>query len=140
MATKKKNNSRKALAVALGIMGVAGLSLASASQLNITPSTEVAMGSAVFAECDTAVGITYGYDAAYKINSVTITGIADACVGKPMQFSIVNNTTTGSPIIGAGTMSAWTTTVADNNSYKVTIASPVVPLTSDLGAATVIIG
>jgi hypothetical protein len=137
----KKKNSRKALAVALGIMGIAGLSLASASQLTVTPSNEVAMGvSSLFASCDNAVGITYGYDAAYKINSVTITGIADACLGKPLTFSIADVTTSGTPVAGTATMSAWTTTAADNNTYKVTIGTPAVPLTDDLGAATVIIG
>jgi len=137
----KKKNSRKVLAVALGIMGIAGLSLASASQLTINPSNEVAMGvSLAFTECDNAVGITYGYDAAYKINSVSITGIADACLGKPLTFSIANVTTPGAPVAGNATMSAWTTTVVDNNTYKVTIGTPVVPLSSDLGAATVIIG
>jgi len=138
----KKKNSRKVLAVALGIMGIAGLSLASASQLTVTPSNEVAMGvsASLFASCDDTVGITYGYDAAYKINSVSITGIADACLGKPLTFSIANVTTPGAPVAGNATMSEWTTTVVDNNTYKVTIGTPVVPLSADLGAATVIIG
>ena len=95
--------------------------------------------SAVFASCDTAVGITYGYDAAYKINSVTVTGIADACVGKALTFSIANVTTPATPVAGAGTMTAFTTTAADNNTFKVTVAAAI-PLTDDLGAATVIIG
>lgn len=137
----KKKNSRKALAVALGIMGVAGLSVASASQLTVTADNEVAMGTSLtFAACDTAVGVTYGYDASYKINSVTVTGIADACLGKPVSVSIANVTTPGSPVAGTGTMTAFTTTSADNNTYKITIATPTVPLTADLGAATVIIG
>ena len=137
----KKKNSRKALAVALGIMGIAGLSLASASQLTVTPSNEVAMGvSGLFAECDNAVGITYGYDATYKINSVTITGINDACLGKALTFSIADVTVPGTPVAGNATMSTWTTTALNNNTYKVTIGTPAVPLTDDLGAATVIIG
>ena len=137
----KKKNSRKALAVALGIMGIAGLSLASASQLTVTPSNEVAMGvSTVFTECDNAVGITYGYDATYKINSVTITGINDACLGKALTFSIADVTVPGTPVAGNATMSAWTTAALNNNTYKVTIGTPAVPLTDDLGAATVIIG
>jgi hypothetical protein len=137
----KKKNSRKVLAVALGIMGVAGLSLASASSLTVNPSNEVAMGvSLAFTSCDDIVGITYGYDAAYKINSVTITGIADACLGKPLTFSIANTTAPGAPVAGTATMSAWTTTALNNNTYKATIGTPAVPLTDGLGAATVIIG
>jgi hypothetical protein len=138
----KKKNSRKVLAVALGIMGIAGLSLASASQLTINPSNEVAMGvSLAFTECDNAVGITYGYDAAYKINSVTVTGIADACKNKPISISIANVTTPASPIVGTSvSMAAWATTAVDNNSFSFAIATPTVPLSADLGAATVIIG
>lgn len=138
----KKKNSRKALAVALGIMGIAGLSVASASQLTVTPTNEVAMGvSTSFTSCDDTVGVSYGYDSTYKINSVTITGIADICLGKPLSVSIANITTPGSPIAGtAATMASWTTTSTDANTYKVTITPATVPLTADLGAATVIIG
>jgi hypothetical protein len=83
MATKKNNNSRKALAVALGIMGVAGLSLASAAQLTVTAENEAAMGVDTFAPCDAdaAVGIEYTYDANYLIDSVSVTGIDDDCAG-----------------------------------------------------------
>src|SRR5659263_248485 len=44
----KKNRSRKSLAVALAIVGVAGLSMASAAQLNVTSDT-VAAGTSVVA-------------------------------------------------------------------------------------------
>jgi L-serine deaminase len=97
--------------------------------------------SSLFASCDDTVGITYGYDAAYKINSVTVTGIADACKNKPISVSIANVTTPGSPIVGSSvSMAAWATTAVDNNSFSFPIATPTVPLSSDLGAATVIIG
>jgi len=48
----KKKNTRKYAAVALGIVGVAGLSLASAAQLNVT-TDQIAVGSDTFAACDT---------------------------------------------------------------------------------------
>lgn len=86
MATKKKNNSRKALAVALGIMGVAGLSLASASQLNITATSDnLATGTQTFAAaCDTDVSVAYTTGTAANgtatYTGYVVSGIADACM------------------------------------------------------------
>ena len=85
MAIKKKNNSRKALAVALGIMGVAGLSLASASQLNITATENLATGVATFGTaCDNTVTVAYTTGVAANgtatYTGYTVSGIADACM------------------------------------------------------------
>jgi hypothetical protein len=135
----KKKNSRKALAVVLGVVGVAGLGIASASQLTVNPTDEVAIGtSAVFAPCDadSTVGIDYGFAATapYNINSVTITGLDAACAGNNIQFSIANVTTPGSPITGSGT-----NIVLSSGSWTYTISSPSIPISADLGAATVIV-
>jgi hypothetical protein len=87
----KKKNSRKVLAVALGIMGIAGLSLASASQLNITatPSTNFATGLQSFTgPCDTD-GVNVAYNTATKSDGTlqytgfVISGISDACTTAP---------------------------------------------------------
>jgi hypothetical protein len=133
----KKKNSRKALAVVLGVVGVAGLGIASASQLTVTPTDEVAIGtSAVFAPCDAdgAVGIDYGYAATspYNINSVTITGLSATCDGNNIQFSIAN--ADGAAITGSGT--AITTTAG---AWTYTIVTPTIPISHNLGAATVIV-
>jgi hypothetical protein len=91
MAIKKKNNSRKALAVALGILGVAGLSLASASQLNITASPEnLATGTQTFAAaCDTDVSVAYTTGTAVNgtatYTGYVVSGIADACMTSPAK-------------------------------------------------------
>src|SRR5680860_865023 len=50
----KKKNARKALAAALGIMGIAGLSVASASTLLLDASPEVGIGVKAFAPCQTS--------------------------------------------------------------------------------------
>lgn len=99
MATKKKNNSRKALAVALGIMGVAGLSLASASQLNITPSQNIAVGTTTFvAACDDAVSVSYTYDTVGFTNytDLVVSGInqtaPNKCEGKTLKYTLKDNT------------------------------------------------
>ncbi len=93
----KKKNSRKALAVALGIMGVAGLSVASASTLNLTAGNEVAIGTDTFAECDTdGVDVNYTYydnAGSYEIDTVYITAIDTACNGQDIQFDLQDDTT-----------------------------------------------
>lgn len=87
----KKKNSRKALAVALGIMGVAGLSLASASQLNITASPDnLATGTQTFAAaCDDSVTVAYTTGTATNgtatITGYVVSGIADACMTAPAK-------------------------------------------------------
>ena len=101
----RKNRSRKSLAVALAIVGVAGLSMASAAQLTVT-SGPVAAGVSVDAACDTAVSVSYGTvfsGGAYVVNQVNITGIAPACAGKTLDFTLLDGTaaalSTGTPIV-----------------------------------------
>lgn len=95
---KKKNNSRKALAAALAVMGVAGLSLASASQLTVnTTSDNVAFGNGTFeAACDEAVDVSFTYDAstgAYDL--LTISDIAAACQdGETLTYWLYNDDAT----------------------------------------------
>ncbi len=107
MALKKKNNSRKALAVALGIMGVAGLSLASASQLTVnTTSSNIGVGQGTFAAaCDTAVDVAYTYSLPTNLYSaVNITGIAAACNGKTLQYTLKDTATPTPATIATGTL------------------------------------
>lgn len=147
MATKKKNNSRKALAVALGIMGVAGLSLASASQLTVNPSDEVQVGVGTFANCQgtTPITVDYTYDTTTatttsKIKDITFKGIAAACINKNLTFTLDYTLAGG----GAGTQLAPVAhalvaadTTAAGYTYTATAAN--ILLTSDLGAVTVVI-
>ena len=62
-ATKKSNKGRKSAAIALAVVGVAGLSLASAAQLTINNSS-LGAGTSVVAPCD-KTGITVGYTNTY---------------------------------------------------------------------------
>ena len=79
MATSTRRTSRKSLAIALAIVGVAGLSMASAAQLTVS-STQVVAGIGTVGDCDTnGVTVTYTptYQAAspgpgYVVTSVTI--------------------------------------------------------------------
>lgn len=100
----KKKNSRKALAVALGIMGVAGLSVASASNLTINSADNVAAGTtAIAAACDNAVTVTYTIDAAAKnYTGIVVSDIAAGCDTKSLQLSL-NDTASPAGVITAGT-------------------------------------
>lgn len=77
----KRKNSRKALAVALGIMGVAGLSVASASQLTLTAENEAQVGVATFAECQTStIKVDYTYNATtLLLESLKLDSVDEAC-------------------------------------------------------------
>lgn len=80
-----KSNSRKSLALALGIVGVAGLSMASAANLPVT-SNEIAAGSDQFADCD-ADGVTVSYGTPtftggeFVVDEVTIGDLDGTCSG-----------------------------------------------------------
>ncbi|WP_084128891.1 hypothetical protein [Demequina sp. NBRC 110055] len=141
MAEKDNKNKRKFAAVLLGIVGVAGLSVASASQLTVTPEHEVAIGvSAAFAPCDAdaTVGIGYNYGkngaGAYVITDVYLTGVDAACAGKKVTVELAD---AAGDIVGTATQS--NVTVA---SGKVSVGSiaPAVLVATNLGQATVVIG
>ena len=109
----KKNRSRKSLAVALAIVGVAGLSMASAAQLTVTSDT-VAAGTSVVAACDVdGVSVAYatGFSGgAYQVTGVTISGIAAACNGRTLDFTLVDSTNAAIGT-GTGTVAGVTLTV-----------------------------
>ena len=137
----KKKNSRKVLAVALGIMGIAGLSLASASQLNITATPDnLATGTALFGtSCDDTVAVAYttGTDSngAPTYTGYVVTGIADKCMTAPakkltskLSYQLWTGTTYGAltsltstdQTIVVKTPSA----IADDNTVVVAFGSP----------------
>src|SRR5665647_2408700 len=106
-ATQKSNKGRKSAAIALAIVGVAGLSLASAAQLSVT-SGSLGAGTSVVASCDTdGIGVTYTnvYNAStgvYDTSSMTLTGVSATC--NALKYSVQLKTGTapgtalGSPI------------------------------------------
>ncbi|MGV8977930.1 MAG: hypothetical protein ACOH17_07790 [Cellulomonas sp.] len=127
----KSTNRRKSIAIALAVLGVAGLSLASAAQLNLTGTASVQSGIlAVNADCQTAA-ITVAFSApvrtgtSYASANVNLAGIDNAvgkCVGKSYKLALLD----GSNALVAGTteqtgsIAASTLTIAipagqDNN-------------------------
>lgn len=96
-----KKNKRKYAAVALGILGVAGMSLAAAAQLTVN-SDEIAVGSDVFAACDTVINVGYTTGAFahpnLAVDEIVVSDVAAACNGRAYTLSILN--AAGVPIEG----------------------------------------
>ena len=82
---------RKSAAIALAVVGVAGLSLASAAQLNLT-SGALGAGTSVVAACDTdgiAVSFAPTYAAGgYTATNVTLTGVHANCDGQTYRIQV----------------------------------------------------
>lgn len=96
----KKKNSRKVLAVALGIMGIAGLSLASASQLTINATGDnLATGlTSIKAVCDTDVNVvpvTTGTFALMQYTGLAVSAISTSCSNKTLSWSVTYTTDPG---------------------------------------------
>ncbi|CAN5230837.1 hypothetical protein BH11ACT1_BH11ACT1_16070 [soil metagenome] len=99
----KSTNRRKSIAIALAVLGVAGLSLASAAQLNLTGTASVQSGMlALNADCQ-STPITVSFSApvrtgaTYSSASVILTGIdttAGKCLGKSYKLALLDGATT----------------------------------------------
>jgi hypothetical protein len=130
----KKKNSRKALAVALGIMGVAGLSVASASQLTVNVNDDnIAVGTNTFdAACDDAVNVNYTYDLATgKYTDLVISGVAAGCENKTLEYTLEDDAAT------PATITTGTLTVGASGTETVSINT--VDLTTGLGSIDIAI-
>lgn len=85
---------RKSAAIALAVVGVAGLSLASAAQLTVN-SASLGAGQDVVASCDTdgiTVDFTTAYDSgSYDTTGVVLTGVAAACAGLDIDVTLADD-------------------------------------------------
>lgn len=128
----KKNRSRKSLAVALAIVGVAGLSMASAATLNVTSDT-VAAGVSVVSACNASVGVHYGTTlvaGVYQVSSVTIDGLtAGACTGRTLDFTLLG---AANAVLGTGSKTIAAADVSE------TVSGLAVDAKSLVGVAVVI--
>jgi hypothetical protein len=98
----KSSNRRKSIAIALAVLGVAGLSLASASQLTLNGTASVQSGMLqVNADCQTAP-ITLTFSApvrtgtTYASATVNLAGVNNTavtgCAGKNYKLSLLDST------------------------------------------------
>lgn len=118
MASTKSKKSRKGLAVGLAILGVAGLSLASASQLTLKPG-QLQAGVDVVGACQGTLPVTVSFaDPAlnattgeYQTSSATLSGIAAACYTPTSKYKIAVIPTTGTPVEQTGNVTGASITV-----------------------------
>jgi hypothetical protein len=125
-------NSRKSLALALAVVGVAGLSMASAAQLTVT-STDVVAGVDTVADCD-ADGVTVSYSPTYTssvpgytVNAVTIGDLDGTCTG-----------TVSVTVTGAANAALANGSIAYAAGSVVVTLSSTVPVASIYGVAVAI--
>lgn len=84
---RKFSTTRKGLALGLAVVGIAGLSLASAAQLNLSSTHKVQTGSVkLIADCQTSpITVSFAVPDAqvtlYKPASMTVGPIDPACLG-----------------------------------------------------------
>lgn len=124
---------RKSAAIALAVVGVAGLSLAAAAQLMIE-SSQLAAGSVVVTGCDTAVAVDYTVSGS-DVTHVVLSDVADACRGADYSIQLLQGTAGSQTPLGAA---ATGTSLAVTDSAA-TVALPAEqPVASVTGIAIVL--
>jgi len=98
-APRTRAARRRFAAVVLGVVGIAGLSIASAAQLTIGSST-LGVGATIVSTCQGSGTITTSFPtawnttlapAAYRVTAVTLTGVNPVCVGKAYRIQLLNS-------------------------------------------------
>lgn len=118
-ARRSASTGRKVGALCLAVVGLAGLSIASAAQLDVAGST-LGAGSTQVAACQTSGSIraTFttswtGSPAAYRTSAVTLSGIDYACNGGTVKVTLpgaapaiaeLTGTLSGIPTNGGGSI------------------------------------
>ena len=108
---------RKTAALALAFVGVAGLSIASAAQLNLGTGS-LGAGTTVVASCQTTGPIAVSFEssfapgvgAEYKASSLTLKSIDAACVG--LKYKVTLTDSAGALVGTEATGSVATATLA----------------------------
>jgi len=147
MASTKSKKSRKGLAVGLAVLGVAGLSLASAATLTVNSST-LGSGVQVVASCDTdGIDVSYettfvpGTTPIYKVNKVVLKNVNATCQGKTVQIDLYDGAATPARIGGVASTTLTLTGTPTVNTATLTLdASPVVNAAAVVGVGVIIQG
>ena len=89
---------RRFAAVVLGVVGIAGLGIASAAQITVGSST-LGVGATIVSTCQGPGTITTSFPTAwntaispnaYRVTAVTLSGVNGACVGKAYRIQMLN--------------------------------------------------
>lgn len=148
MASTKSKKVRKVLAVGLAVVGVAGMSLAAASQLSLTNSTKFQAGSTtISADCQgtTPIPVTFGTPAlnattgVYSASTVVFSGVKSTsaeCGG--LTYKVAVKTPTGWSEVTTGTPTVPTTTPAASTSV-LTVSIPAGVVANDISGVSLTI-
>ena len=142
MSRSKWSARRKSLAIGLAVVGVAGLSLASASQLglNWTPSVFQAGSVSVTSDCQisghlitgafSAPTFAAGKTTPWTVGSAVFSGVDSACNGKTFEVAYTTaagGTTWSQLAVTPSTVTATDATTPANNKITVPIPSTLDP-------------
>ena len=114
------SNRRKTAALALAFVGVAGLSIASAAQLNLGTGS-LGAGTTVVASCQTTGTIGVNFETAfagaeYKASTISLSSIDAKCAGLKYKVTLTDSTgaTIGTEATGTVPATTGTATVTLN--------------------------
>ena len=140
--SRRRSSARRRLAAAgLAVLGVTGLGIASAAQLNLT-SAPLGAGSTIVATCQSTGTITVAFPtawnttqapAAYRVSTVTLSNVNASCAGKPYRLQLLNNSSAalGAELTGNLSLTGGVATIA--------ISAANQPLAADLGGVALVI-
>ena len=102
MASTKTRTTRKTAALALAVVGVAGLSIASAAQLNLGTGS-LGAGTTVVASCQAGTPIDVDFessfsDGEYKATSLNLSSVESACEGLDYKVTLTDS---GGSVLGS---------------------------------------
>lgn len=96
MSSSRSSRTRKVLAVSIAVVGVAGLSLASASQLSFSsPQPQMQAGVQVAGACQTTP-LTVAFadptlaDGTFRSSTVTVSGFDATCNGESVKVALLD--------------------------------------------------
>jgi len=120
---------RKSAAVALAVVGIAGLTLASAAQLTIR-SQSLGAGTEFVASCDTN-GVDVGFETAYgatgyNATDVNVTDIAATCLNQDIAITLTDASGVVEEVTGTVAGASFTADIADYDAEAITGVSIVI--------------
>ena len=132
---------RRFAAVVLGVVGIAGLGIASAAQITVGSST-LGVGATIVSTCQGSGTITTSFPtawnttapAAYRVTAVTLSGVNTACVGKAYRIQLLN----GSGVAIGNEIVSTVPTLAVGGVFT-TIPLTSQPLGLDVGGVSIVI-
>lgn len=118
---------RKAAAVAIAIVGVAGLSLAAAAQLTVNTS-QLAAGSAIVTGCDTTVDVDYTV-VGDTVTEVLLSNVDPACNTADYSVQLLQGASPSQTALGTAATGASLTVASGSATVALPAAQPVASVT-----------